>query len=378
MSILCCSVFSARNLYAQALDASSVELRNSCERLIDDSRDGDSLKALMTYAQNTNGIDHLRSLSTVGGGLAALFSGNTNLYIRARNWHARHYPEDMHLLSVNLEKCQDTCRNCRGKGFVIIKCPDCQGKGMKTCRSCKGKGVRMVPIPMKGTKSIKNFPCNRCKGTGEIKCRRCGGGGRINVECKVCKGKPSTFKTPDQVYNDFDLIVREIVEWINNEEVFQEKFNTVKQLDDIERRIAEYKKLIRTYSDRDEVVELENLLAADVKIKKEQDDIENEQDDIENDEVRSLLKLKDSETPVVAATTIREYLASNPDCKSKVKLQTLAVQLVAKGKKKRRQRQMIYFLCGIFIFLFGLSCINITHYKYDIFNSRSKLPGEKK
>ncbi len=377
VSIICCSVFSVRSLRAEALDQSVLVLRSSCERLMDDPGDKDAIKTLFAYARNTNGVDRLRSRCMAGVALSALFTGNTNLYIRARNSHARNYPEDMHLLRINLKNCLISCKECKGKGYITKKCPVCQGKGIAVCPVCKGKGVRMKKLTLKGSKSVGKFPCGVCNETGKVACKRCGGSGEIKVKCKACKGKPFTFKISSQVHEDFGLIVRGIVKWVNNEEVFHKKYQVVKQLDDIGKRIAEYRKLIRTYSYRDEVVELENLLAADVKMLKEQNRIAREKESIAKQEVRSLLKLKDSETPFVAAAAIREYLVLHPDCKSKVELQTLVVQLEAKDKKKRRQRYMIYVLCGTFIFLFGLSCIHITHYKYDIFSIRSKLPGEK-
>ena len=370
-------LFSTSNLYGSALDQDTLVLRSSCETLMDAPSDKAALKSLLAYAKNTNGIDRLRSRCMAGVALSSLFIGNTNFYVRARNSHARTYPEDMHLLRVDLNSCLVACKECKGLGYSIDKCPACLGKGIEKCSICKGSGTRMKKQALRGTRSLGKFKCEACSGTGNVKCRRCGGTGEIKLKCKTCKGKPYTFKTSPQVHEDFGLIVRGIVKWINNEEVFLQKYQAARKLEDINKRIAAFKKLTRTYSYRDEAVEIENLLAADIKILQEQTRVAREKESVAKQEVRSLMTLKESDTPFEAAAAIREYLASHPDCKSKVELQTLAVQLEAKGTKARRKRRIIYSLCGAFIFLFGLSCINITHYKYDIFSSRAKLPGEK-
>lgn len=375
--LVCLFIGMQGELRAQELDQDVVSLKGTCEKLIENPRDKESLQYLLAYAKNTNGIDRLRSRCMAGYALSALFVGNTNLYVRARTSHARTYPSDKHLLKVDPKSCYVPCKVCDGNGFVKIVCPVCQGKKEVPCPVCKGKGVRMSKKTLKGTKTVGKFTCATCDGSGKIKCNRCNGSGKIAIKCKACKGKPYTFKTPLKVQDDFALILRGIVKWIDNEEMFFSAYQETKQISDLEERIASYKKLISSYRYRDEIKELEQQLASDIEKQQKQKKIENELKLKEKREVQGLFNLKESKTPAAAATTIREYLESHPESDSKIELQTIVDALDAKVQRKQHNRRMLYVLAGVLVLLFGLSCMNFSRRKSEVVKRRPRFPNEK-
>ncbi len=87
----------------QGLDADVIELKKACELLSETPQDKTAIKTLQDYAENTNGIDRLRSRCMVGYGLSTLFTGDTNGYLKVRESHAQSYPDDTHLFRVDLE-----------------------------------------------------------------------------------------------------------------------------------------------------------------------------------------------------------------------------------------------------------------------------------
>lgn len=91
----------------EGLDPELSSLNKTCQVLIENPRDKEALQELLAYAKNTNGIDRLRSRAMAAYALSGLINGNTNLYVRARQSHARTYPDDKHLLRVNLSDCME-------------------------------------------------------------------------------------------------------------------------------------------------------------------------------------------------------------------------------------------------------------------------------
>lgn len=361
-----CVAFSSQELCAQELDPEVIQLREACQSLADNPNDKDSLKSLVDYAKNTNGIDRLRSRCMVAVALSSLFTGDTNLYFRARSSHARAYPEDKHLLRIDLKQCLVYCEECGGSGHTVSVCPACEGNKKVICPLCKGRRV------------VKKGKCKRCNGAGRIVCRRCDGSGEIKVKCAACKGKPVTFKASRQVNEDFGLTLRGMVKWINKEEVFHRKFLAAKQIKDDQERIAAYQQLIESYSYRPEIKDARALLSVDTqKIKERRKALERTRREAEDQEIKVLLGLRDSETPAAAAAVVNEYLDEHPDSGRVLELRALARELEDKAEKQIRRRRMFYIVGGVLVVLFGLSCINITHNRYNVFNSRARNTKEK-
>jgi molecular chaperone DnaJ len=73
------------------------------------------------------------------------------------------------VMKLNIQR-QDTCANCKGKGYV---------GGSETCPQCHGKGT----ISQTSGRMKFNVQCPRCGGTGKVRhvCNACGGDGTVSI-----------------------------------------------------------------------------------------------------------------------------------------------------------------------------------------------------
>ncbi len=364
------SVFLMLTLGAQPAEQLSVDpelrnLRQSCERLAATPGDEEALTALLEYAKNTNGIDRLRSRAMAGYALSSLFKGDTNLYVRARQSHARAYPDDQHLLRIDLKTCYVNCTECQGMGYITAVCPVCAGGNQ--CKACNGKGVRLQRKNLKGSHDA-GIKCDVCGGSGRLPCNRCNGSGQIARRCQKCQGNPESFVTPAKVYDDFSLIVKGITKWISNEDVYYQHYQAAKSQVNIDARVAAFQELLATYSYREDKGEVEQLLAADLEVLKEQTKGEKELQEQERRAITLLRSLKDSPHPAAAIATLNEYLESHPESEHRLELQNLVNNMSAELHRQNIKRRNLYIFGGIILLIFAVSCVHINHYNYNVFS----------
>jgi len=370
--ILCwtSSVFLMPALGAQPAPVPSVDpdlrtLRQSCERLAATPGDEEALAALLTYAQKTNGIDRLRSRAMAGYALSSLFKGDTNLYVRARLSHARAYPDDQHLLRIDLKTCYISCEECGGVGSVTALCPVCAGRNQ--CKACGGTGVRLQRKNLKGLNEA-GIKCAVCSGSGHLLCSTCSGSGQITRRCAKCKGSPERFVMPAKVSDDFTLLVTGITKWISNEEVFYQHYQAAKSQVNIDARVAAFQELLATYSYREDKSEVEQLLAADLELLKERAKGQQELLEQERREIALLRALKGSPNPAAAIATLNEYLESHPDSEHRLELQSMVNNMSADLKHQNAKRRNLFIFGGIILLIFAMSCVHINHYNYNVFS----------
>ncbi len=337
------------------VDAGLIALRQSCDTLAANPRDQEALAALLAYARNTNGIDRLRSRSMAAYALTGLMQADTNLYVTARDAHARAYPADKHLLRITPQECYVACAHCAGEGFVMGPCPVC--KGDNRCPECKGKGVVPEHQTLKGSRNpARGVKCAACSGSGRVLCRRCGGKNLVPLRCPECKGNPLAFKTPPRVVEDFSLLVQGVSKWIANEEMFFSQLDAAKNMADPAKRIAALKSLIAAYGYRAEKAEMERLLTADEAALKERIERQKQEESSRERALTALRTLKESADPAAAAATIRKYLAENPESENRIELQGMIHALEVRGGRKTQKRTYLYGIGAILALLFGLSC----------------------
>ncbi|MFA7172009.1 MAG: hypothetical protein WC340_01125 [Kiritimatiellia bacterium] len=340
-------------------------LKKTCELLVEQPRDETALAALLAYAKGTNSVDRLRSRAMAGYALSTLFKGNTNLYISARNSHSRTYPDDAHLLRIDLQACYERCEECQGRGKVTNLCPAC--KGSDKCKACNGEGERLRRKNLKGSREA-GVKCSVCKGTGRVVCEMCRGTGQIERPCSNCKGKPERFVTPTKVYNDFTLIVKGITKWINNEVVFSENLKIAKSKADLTERVAALQALVAKSSYREDIGDVETLLATEQAALQEQTKIMRELQEREQREISLLRGLRSSPNFAASIVTLNEYLEGHPDSEHRLELQSIVNHMTAELHKQRIKRRNLYVFGGIIILLLAASCIHINHYNYNIFS----------
>ena len=367
----------AQSKSTPGVDPDLLALKRVCAVLADNPQDQDSLTALLDYAKNTNGVPRLRSRAMMGCALSALFKGNTNLYVRAQQSHARAYPDDAHLLHVDLSSCYVKCQECGGEGFLKIKCPACEGKGGGKCSACRGKGVRLQRKNLKGSRDA-GIKCNVCGGTGRLLCKRCKGAGVIKRRCPKCKGNPVRFSTSPKVYQDFILIVKGITKWINNEDVFYRHYQLARGEENIDKRVAAFKELLANYSYREEKDEVDKLLAADLIVLKERAKGEKVLRDKELREIKLLRGLKDSKNLAASIMTLNEYLEGHPDSEYRLELQSMANNIRDDLKRRTVKRRNFYVFGTIILIILGVSCVHINHYNYNVFSHHKGMDGKEK
>jgi hypothetical protein len=348
-------VGAAQTNQVEGIDAGLTALRKSCDTLAENPRDAEALAVLTAYAGSTNAIDRLRSRAMAAYALTGLMQSDTNLYVTARESHARAYPADKHLLRIAPQECYVACAVCAGEGFVMGPCPVC--KGDTRCPECKGRGVLPEQKTLKGSRSnTRGLKCSACSGSGRIVCRRCGGKNLAAMRCPECRGNPLEFKTPPKVVEDFALLVQGISKWIANEDIFFRQFAAAKTLSDPAKRIASLKSLIASYGYRAEKEEMERLLAADQAAVNASVELK-QQDELSR--MRDLITLRDlqqSADPAAAAATIRDYLTKNPETENRIELQRMMNALELKAARNARKRKYLYLAGGALAILFGLGC----------------------
>lgn len=348
---------------AAASDLSA--LRETCELLAEQPRDEKALAALLAYAKNTNGIDRLRSRAMAGYALSSLFKGDTNLYERARLSHARTYPNDSHLLRIDLKTCYVRCEECQGQGTITSICPVCEGH--TKCKACNGTGERLQRRNLKGSNDA-GVKCSVCGGTGRLPCERCQGTGQIVSPCAKCKGKPESFVTPPKVIDDFTLIVKGITKWINNEDVFLQHLQAAKNRAAGVEKVAALKELLANYSYREEKGEVEALLATEQAALQEQTKAARESLEREQREIVLLRGLKGSPNLAASIATLNEYLEKHPDSEHRLELQSMVNYMSEELQRQNIKRRNIYIFGGIIVLILAASCIHINHYNYNVFS----------
>lgn len=348
-------------------------LRKTCEQLAEQPRDEAALAALLAYAKNTNNVDRLRSRAMAGYALSSLFTGNTNLYTSARNSHARAYPDDTHLLRIDLKTCYVSCKECQGRGSIASICPACEGNDK--CKACNGTGERLQRKNLKGSRDT-GIKCSVCGGTGQLVCQRCRGTGQLVSTCPTCKGMPEKFVTPTKVHDDFTLIMKGITKWINNEEVFSQSFQAAKAKASGTERVTALKELLANYSYREEKGEIEKLLAAELDVIQGQTKDMRELREREQREIALLRGLKGSPNVAASITTMNEYLEEHPDSEYRLELQSIVNHMRAELQRQNIKRRNLYVVGGIILLLFAASCIHINHYNYNIFSHQREREKE--
>lgn len=340
-------------------------LKQTCELLAEQPRDEAALAALLAYAKNTNSVDRLRSRAMAGYALSSLFKGDTNLYISARSSHSRAYPDDAHLLRIDLQTCYVSCPECQGQGKVTIQCPICAGSDK--CKACNGEGERLRRKNLKGLREA-GVKCSVCKGTGRVICEMCRGTGQVERPCSNCKGKPDRFVTPTKVYDDFTLIVKGISKWISNEEVFSQSLAAAKSNASLAERVAALQQLLADYSYREDIGEVKRLLATEQALLQEQTRAMRELKEQEQREISQLRGLRSAPHLAASIATLNEYLKEHPDSEHCLELQSMVNHMTAELHRQNIKRRNLYIFGGIILLLFAVSCVHINHYSYNIFS----------
>jgi len=343
-------------------------LKSACQVLANKPQNEESLDVLFQYAKDTNSVDRLRSRAMAAFALATLFKGDTNLFFRAQESHALKYPDDKNLLRVDLRSCYSVCEACQGKGRDFTDCSRCKGKGV--CPTCRGKGFALARKNLHGT-SETGLRCSVCKGSG--KCPSCDGAGKEIRRCPECKGRPAPFEVSQEIYQDFVTIIKGMSKWIDNEEVFYQRYQQAKDEQDLKKRKFLLSALIDDYTYRPEITDVKLLLATILEELREQSQVESANAEKARQELAVLKNLQKTENLSGAIITLNDYLTANPDTENRLELESILNQLVDKLKSQKRRRTLYYSLGGIFLLLFGLSCIQINQYKYTIFTRVKKL-----
>jgi hypothetical protein len=190
--------------------------------------------------------------------------------------------------------------------------------------------------------------------------------------CPECKGRPPPFVATQEIYQDFVTIIKGISKWIDNEELFFQRYQQAADEQDDQRKKVLLSGLIADYKYRPEIQEAELQLAAVMDKLKEQSQAEEALAEKVQKEFTILKNLQNSENLNGAIITLDDYLTENPDSEHRLELESIMNQLKDKLIQQKKRRTLYYSLGGIFLLLFGLSCIQINQYKYTVFTRGKK------
>ena len=347
-------------------------LKTACEQLLVKPLDPDALIELSQYASSTSGIPQLKSRAMAVCALAALAKGDTNLFLRASNSHAAKFPQDSDLIQVGIQNCFLPCKACSGKKTIEtpVNCTLCSGSGKCVRSDCDhGKWIITQPSHGGSKRETSTLPCSGCKGTG--KCPECNGVSILRKKCETCQGDGVLFKRPALLLDNYKQVLREMLVHIQQGDSLQLSIQRAKAEKDLRSRMRAFQSILADLKRCPERDEIEQLLCEDRKTLQVQEEKERRTKELHDAEIATLRKLAESDNPKAAIQAIQDYLKKKPDVPDRLELETLLGASAVKLEKQRTQEKLLYFVGGLLIVLFGLSCIHINIFKNTFLPSYS-------
>ena len=352
------------------------ELKVACTTLIAEPLDPSGLQVLLDYSRSTSGIPQIKSRAMAVYALSALAKGDTNLFARAQRSHAANFSSDRELIKYRPDSCFRPCSACRGEGHIDreITCATCKGVGK--CLTCNGTGKWQTETAMdsriaRERKQSSVMKCSKCRGT--CLCPDCNGITVTQQKCEQCKGDGSIFERPRDLFENYQSLLVDIVTMIQSKETVAERIRQAKAETNRESRMRSFEKLLSDFRNLPEMAEIERLLVIDKTVIKEDAEKRFAADQKIEREIATLRLLKTADNASGAIVTLREYLAANPDSPHKLEIQSVMNECVARVERKRDLRKFMYLGGGLFVILFGLSCIQINYSKNTLLPSY--VPG---
>ncbi len=360
----------ARPSYAAVNETPSPErLKEAVQHLMNSPHDAGSLQTMLAYSRSAAAVPGIKSRTMAIYAWSALAKGDTNLFSRARESHAAHFPADKHFITIQLAACSDSCPKCAGTGFTesVNACASCEGA--RICLACKGTGrwqiLTTYDSRVHGRQEASNMTCKPCGGNG--RCGTCGGVTTKRAKCDGCNGAGTLFEIPAaKITTATKSLLGDILSSLEADERLASRIRSAQAETNIVLRINLLASLKRDLQDRPEVQDIERLLFADQQQLAALRAAEQEKEQTVLRELSALRALKDPANPKAALATLSEYLASHPESQHKIEIQSLIDGVKAKLVRQQEHKRLAYWIGGLLVVLMALSCVNISFHRYTV------------